>query len=269
MSTSSATASGTLRRVTDRSWFRTLARVGYVAIGIVHLLLGYLAVRVATHHGGESDQSGALQQLTRLPGGIVVLWITVVGLFALCAWLVVGAVLGVGTAEKRSVRTISAAARAVGYGALGSTAVKVAVGTGASSARSSRSASATLLAHPGGQFLLGAIGLGILGVGVYFVVKGLRRSFTKELAITDSTPRRGVMGMGVAGYVAKGIAVGVMGILFVVAAFDHDSSNASGLDGALKTLATLPAGAVVLIAVGIGLACYGVYNFARARYARL
>ena len=43
----------------------------------------------------------------------------------------------------------------------------------------------------------------------------------------------------------------------------------TGLDGALKSLRDLPAGTVVLIGVAIGLACYGVYSFARARYAKV
>jgi len=37
-----------------------IARAGYAGSGRVHLLRGYVAIRVAFHHGGESDQSGAL-----------------------------------------------------------------------------------------------------------------------------------------------------------------------------------------------------------------
>ena len=71
------------------------------------------------------------------------------------------------------------------------------------------------------------------------------------------------------GYVAKGIAIGVTGILFVVAAFTHDPSKAGGLDAALHSLAALPFGALILWVVGAGLVIYGIYCFARARYARM
>ena len=71
------------------------------------------------------------------------------------------------------------------------------------------------------------------------------------------------------GYIAKGIAVGVVGVLFVVAALTHDPEKASGLDGALKSLADLPFGTFILWLVGAGLIIYGVYCFARARYARM
>lgn len=259
------------RELADHRWFRAAARSGFAAIGVVHVLLGYVAVRVAIGgSGAESDQSGALKQLARVPGGVVVLWLTALGLVALCLWLVLSAFLGVGTAKRRWVRTVSDLAKAVGYGVLAGTAIRVVLGAGASSAQSSRSASAKVLAAPGGVFLLVAVGLGILGVGVYFVVKGLRRRFRDEISkAPGGGPRKGIETLGVVGYVAKGVAVGAMGILFVFAAVTNDPSDASGLDGALKRLAGLPFGTVILVAVGVGLACYGVYCFARARYARL
>lgn len=271
MTAAAASAKGNARQLADHRWFRAAARTGYAAVGVVHVLLGYVAVRVAIGGGGqESDQSGALRQLTRLPGGVVVLWLVVIGLAALCLWLVLQAVLGAGTAKRPWVRRVSAIAKAVGYGTLAVTALRVVMGSGSSSAQSSRSASAKLMAAPGGVFLLVAVGLAILGVGVYFVVKGLRRSFRDEISkAPGGGPRAGIVMLGVVGYVAKGVAVGAMGILFVFAAVTNDPSDASGLDGALKRMAGLPFGTVILVAVGLGLAVYGVYCFARARYARL
>jgi hypothetical protein len=78
-----------------------------------------------------------------------------------------------------------------------------------------------------------------------------------------------VVVIGMLGYIAKGVALGVIGILFIVAAVTIDPSKASGLDGALKSLAALPYGAVILAIIGIGLIAYGVYCCARARLARL
>jgi len=78
-----------------------------------------------------------------------------------------------------------------------------------------------------------------------------------------------VVTLGVVGYVAKGIALFAVGVLFVVAAFTFDPEKASGLDGALKSLADLPFGIVILVAVGIGLIAYGLFLVARSRLARL
>ena len=71
------------------------------------------------------------------------------------------------------------------------------------------------------------------------------------------------------GYVAKGIAIAVVGVLFVAAAVTADPEKAGGLDAALKSLAALPFGTVILWLVGAGLIIYGVFCFARARYARM
>ncbi|MGZ8804317.1 MAG: DUF1206 domain-containing protein, partial [Microbacterium sp.] len=74
---------------------------------------------------------------------------------------------------------------------------------------------------------------------------------------------------GVVGYIAKGIAIGVAGVLFIVAAITSDPDAAGGLDDALKALLALPFGPVILWIVGAGLIIYGLFCFARARYAKM
>lgn len=61
----------------------------------------------------------------------------------------------------------------------------------------------------------------------------------------------------------------MLGVLFVVAAVQHDPETAGGMDAALAALLDLPAGPVILTAVGLGIAAYGVYSFGRARYAKV
>ncbi|MET1052246.1 MAG: DUF1206 domain-containing protein, partial [Mycetocola sp.] len=109
----------------------------------------------------------------------------------------------------------------------------------------------------------------VLAVGVYFVVKGVKKKFLEDITAPGGQTGRTVTRLGQVGYIAKGVAIAVVGILFGVAAFTHDPSEATGLDGALKSLAQLPLGPVILAVVALGLIAYGVYCFARARYARL
>jgi hypothetical protein len=250
---------------------RILAKVGFAASGLVHLLLGYLAIRVAIGGASESsDQSGAMAEIGKLPGGAIVLWVVVVGLFALGLWLIVQAILGAGSSsDKRWVRSLVSAAKAVAYIALGVTALTFAQGGSTSNSQSTQQASANILALPGGPFLLGAIGVIAAAVGGYFVYKGVTKKFEEDLTMPSGTAGRVVRTMGIVGYVAKGVAVVVVGILFIVAAVTVDPGSATGLDGALKSLAALPFGVVILVAVGLGLIAYGLYTFVRARYARL
>jgi hypothetical protein len=258
------------RKAANSRGLTGLARAGYAASGLVHLLIGYLAIMVAFHHAVESDQSGALAQLAKLPGGAVTLWVTVVGLAALGLWHLMQAGLGIGSAWKsRWVRSLMMFAKALAYLALAATALSFAQGHGTNTKNSTRQASGTILAMPGGPLLLGLIGLVAVGVGAYFIYKGARQKFRDDIRLPGGRLRRPLLALGVGGYVAKGIAIVIVGVLFAVAAVKADTSNASGLDGALKSLAALPFGGALLVVVGAGLIGYGVYTFARARLALL
>ncbi|WP_022907915.1 DUF1206 domain-containing protein, partial [Curtobacterium sp. B18] len=159
--------------------------------------------------------------------------------------------------------------KAVVYGVIAYSAASYAVGAGKSSSGSSRSAAATALATPGGVFLLFLVAAIAVAVGVGLVVIGCRRSFWKQLVRPRRPIERVVTVLGVVGYVLKGIAIVVVGVLVAVAAVRSDPDQATGLDGAFDALRSMPGGAFVLVVIGIGFIAFGVYSFFRARYARL
>ncbi len=257
----------------DSRWFELTARAGFVGSGIVHLLIGYLAILLGVGNassGSETDQSGALQQLAAVPGGVVLLWIVAVGCAALTIRLVVEAVVGGRTDSARAWgNRLKNVGKAVVYGLIAYSAASYAVGAGTSSSGSSRSAAAKALATPGGVFLLLLVAAVAVAIGVGLVVIGCRRSFWKQLVRPRRPLDRVVTVLGVVGYVLKGIAVVVVGVLIAVAGFRSDPDQATGLDGAFDALRSMPGGAVVLVAVGIGFVAFGIYSFFRARYARL
>jgi hypothetical protein len=247
-----------------------VARVGFAASGLMHLLMGYIAVRIALHHGGESDQSGAFAQLTKLPGGTFLLWATVAGMTALALWLLLQASLGIGSSsKKRWARSLVSLGKAVAYLALAWTALAFVLQRPSSSTTATRRASGTILSLPGGQALLIIVGIATAGIGGYFIYKGARQKFREDIRLHDSRSEQAVIALAMTGYVAKGIAIVAVGVLFVVAAITVDPQDASGLDGALKAFSRLPYGEVILIIIGLGLMAYGLYSFARARLACL
>ncbi|MGO4385441.1 DUF1206 domain-containing protein [Specibacter sp. RAF43] len=247
-----------------------VARVGFAASGLMHLLMGYIAIRIALHRGGESDQSGAFAQLMKVPGGAIVLWVAVVGLAALALWLLLQAALGIGSSsKKRWARSLVSLGKAVAYFVLAGTALAFALKRPTNASSSTRQASGTILSLPGGQMLLIIVGLATAGVGCYFIYKGARRKFRTDISIPGGRSGKAVVAVAVIGYLAKGVAVIMVGALFVIAAVTVDPHQASGLDGGLKALAALPHGEAILIVVAVGLMAYGIYSFARARFARL
>lgn len=252
-----------------------LGRVGLVAYGVVHLLVAYLAARVAIGTGDSestsTDKAGALQTLAGQPGGKVLLWLVTVGLAALVLWQLAEAVWahrGISAGPKRNLRRIGNAAEAVAFGYLAFTAGKVAMGGGASSDHKQETFTARLLGLPFGQVLVAALGVGIVVVAVLVVLHGVRKRFLRELDLSRAGRTQATMAirLGQVGYPALGVAYGTAGVLVVAAAVTFDPKKATGMDVALATLASQPYGRVVLGAVSLGLVCFAAFCLYDARY---
>ena len=247
-------------RAGDHPALENAARLGYATSGVMHLLIGWLALQVAWGGGGGSaDQSGALQQLAGNDAGRILLWVALVGFAGLAVWQLTE-LAGRGRAADR----VKAAAKAVVYLFLAVSCFTYArTGGGSSSTQQSVDFTASLMAQPAGRVLVAVVGAVVVGVGVYHVVKGARKKFLADLR---QHPGQWVVRAGVFGYVAKGVALAVVGALFVLAAWHTQPAEATGLDGALKTLGGAPYGQWLLTVVALGFASYAVYSFGRARY---
>ncbi len=244
------------------------ARVGYVVSGVLHLLIGWIALQVAWFASGTSaDQSGALQTLAGSTLGRLTLWVAVLGflalgLFELAKALAVRPAPGASPWADRA----KSSSKTVLYLALAWASFSTANGRPNSNTAQSVDFTATLLQQTGGRLLVSVIGLVVIGVGVYHVVKGWTKRFLQDL---NEHPGTLATRAGVVGYIAKGVALAVVGVLFVAAAVQNSASKATGLDGALRSLRQQPVGPWLLTAVALGIAAYGVYSFARAKYARV
>ena len=268
-SASSSTVHTTASRLAHSPVFRGFARAGFVVNGGLHLLIGFIALGVAFGSGGEADQGGALSAIASRPGGQILLWAAAIGLFGLGLFQVVVALLVRGSDKDAWADRAKEGGKGVAYLAVGTTALTFALGGSSDSSGQTQSFSAQLLAAPGGVLLLVVVALAVLAIGIYFVVKGVKKKFVEDLVVPAGSGGRATIATGMVGYIAKGVAVAVVGILFGVAAFTADPEEATGLDGAMKSLAELPFGVVILTAVALGIVAYGVYCFVRARFARL
>ena len=251
---------------------RWLITVGLIAFGLVHLLIGWLALQIAfgTGSSGEADQQGALATLAGQPFGAVLLWITAVGLFALVVWQGLEAAIGhqdVDDDKKRLGRRAGSAARAVVYAGLGWAAVKTVTGSGSSGGdQKQEGMTAQLMGMGFGRFLVGAVGIVVLVVAGRQIWKGAKKKFTRDL---DGGVSHRVIQLGQIGYVAKGVALAVVGGLFVWAAVTYDPQKAGGMDDALRTVHDAPLGSVLLAVLALGVIAFGVYCFAWARHPRV
>jgi hypothetical protein len=271
------TARGTIDQAAHSDSLEHLARVGLIAYGLVHVLIGWLAVQLAWFGGGgeSADQSGALSTLSGTPLGGGLLWVLGLGLFALALWQAAEVVrwrrgwTASGKQQRTAlVRSAKALAKAVVYVALGVLALQIANGDQASSSQSQEETAEGVLGLPGGQWIVGAIALVVVGIGAYLVRKGVTRHFMKEIDVSDcsSDARKLITRVGQVGYPGKGVAFLLVGGMLGWAAVSFDADKAAGLDAALRTVQDAPFGAWLLTLIAIGLVAFGVFCFARARY---
>jgi hypothetical protein len=271
------TAQQTARQAGDSDALEHLARIGLIAYGVVHLLVAWLGLQLAwAGRSDESaDQSGAMATLAESPIGKPLLWVVAVGLVALAVWQAAevlrwrGGWSASGSTRTKALRKSgNALVKAVIYIALAVLAIRFATGNGQSSSSSQQETTAGVFGWPGGQLLVGAAGLVLVGVGAWHVRKGLNQHFLKQIDTTgcSSSAVRLVTRLGQIGFPGKGVALAGVGGLLVWAAVTFDPSKARGVDGALHGVLELPFGRVLLTLVAIGIAAFGAFCFVRARY---
>jgi hypothetical protein len=263
-------AEDTAGTVRDSKAFGALLAGGLVTYGVLHLVIAWTALQLAWgSSGGSADEQGALHQLASTPAGPALLWAAAIGLFALVLWRLGLAAWGFtwySSTARRALRRLGSVAQSVVYAALGVSAVAVATGAGQSSGGGGEeSISARLLAQPFGRALLLVLAGVVAGVGVYLAIRGIRQKFTDEL-VDGGSP--GLNRVGQIGYVAKSLALVLVGALFGWAALSHDADKAGGLDAALHTVRQQPFGAILLTVFAVGLAAFGLFCFGWARRAR-
>lgn len=258
--------------VAEHPLFEAMARGGFVMSGLIHVLIGAIALRMAL--GGSSqnaDQSGALQTVASAPGGNILLWIGGLAMGALVIWHLAETWFGAKWAQgakDRAAHVIKTLGKAVVYGALAVTSLRFAAGGGSDSGQQTTELTAGMMGSAAGRVLIVVVGLVVIGIGCFHVYNGASRGFEDDLRVPPGQKVAGaIIVTGVLGYIAKGIALLGVGLMVGWAALGADPEKASGLDGALKAMAQLPAGTVVLAVIGAGLILYGLYAVLRSRYA--
>ena len=249
-------------------------RIGLLAYGFVHLLIAWVAISLlSTHESGSATGQGALAQLAHGVAGRCVLAAMAVCFVALVVWQLIAGAVGYRdrSGVPRLLMRIGAAARAVTYGWFAWSCGRLAVEGASASRRSPESMTARVLAAPYGPLLLAVTGVVVAIIGLSLAVFGARKGFLSQL---DDTARHAdrrvpIVVLGQVGYVVKGLAFVVIGVLLVWAALWRDPQMSGGLDASLYTLLGHTAGQVAVVVTGIGIGSFGLFLLARSRHLEL
>lgn len=249
-----------------------MARLGLIARAVVYLLIGWLAVQIALgHRSHEANQRGAIAEIAQQKFGMVLLWLLGLGLAAYALWRWNEAAFGTAAQGRETGPRLRSLVRGSVYAAFAVMTFSFIAGTSRQSQSHQQvTTTARVMRHDGGRWLVGLVGLIVVVVGLMLIVEGARKKFTKQLRMSELTggKRKGVVGIGMIGNVARGIVFALAGVLVIDAAVTYDPDKSTGLDGALRTLADRSYGPWILGILAAGLIVFGLYGLAEARWAK-
>ncbi|MGV3485185.1 MAG: DUF1206 domain-containing protein [Planctomycetaceae bacterium] len=258
-----------------RTWIPYAGRAGYATKGVVYLIVGGLAAAAGWGAGGETTGSkGAISEIRQQPFGYWLLWLVAVGLAAYCLWRIVEAVTDPdqkGTSTMGILTRLGYLGSGLAHGLLAWTAAPI---SGAQpnddGASERRGLVGWALSLPGGSWILTACGVAIAGYGGYQIYRGFANKFMDkyDAAHMSDGERKVALYSGKFGLMARGITFGVIGFFLALAGWTLDPSDVKGVGEALDVLARQSYGEWILLAVGFGLFCYGVFCLVQARYRR-
>lgn len=273
MHTTAAHAKGEVGR--GITW---LARSGYAARGVVYIIVGAFAFMAGIGSGETVGTKGAIQQLLSQPFGTVLLWIMVVGLLAYAAWRITQAITdpeGHGTEAKGLVIRAGLVGGAITYsllalftlGLLG-TSIGESSGGGNGGSGGGGDFLSGLLGWKYSNYLVYAVALIPLGVGIAHIIKGWKAKFEKYFYASEDV-MRWVRPISRAGLIARGIAFLIVAGMLFSGGTRYEPTDPPGLEDALNALQSLPFGAFWLSIVGLGLVAFALYSISEAIWRRI
>ncbi|NEU08306.1 DUF1206 domain-containing protein [Flavihumibacter sp. R14] len=255
---------------------KPFAQAGLMAKGTVYCILGILAFMAAFHIDGQSvnkaDKAGVFDFINKQPGGQALLAVVAVGLFSYCLWRGIQAFMDTankGTDGSGIATRLRYLFSGIVYGSLGVYAVKMLLSKNTMSGDKQQGIAQELLSRPFGQWLAGIAAAILAGVGIYQLYYGLSEKYKKHVQkAAGSSNRNLLLTAGKVGYIARGTVWLIIAWMFSKAALHSNSAEAGDTSRAFGFLQDVAYGRYVLAAVGLGLICYGTFNFIRARFER-
>ena len=268
-------ASAAANQAARSPWVEKLGRFGLAARGVVWILVGVLAVRVAMGSGEKADKDGALQTVAEQPFGKFLLVLLAIGFAGYALWRFVQAAVERGDGDGK------AWAKRAGYAARGAVYVALLLSTiplitakssngggGGSGGGSEDDWTAKVLDAPFGRALVIAAGLALIAIGLWLGYRGVEKKFVRHLKTGEMSPsvRTWAVRLGVIGHVARMVVFAIIGWFLIQAAIDYKPDEAVGLDGALQSVRDASYGPILLGVLALGLIAFGVYSLVESRY---
>ena len=262
-------------RAAHSPWIEGLARAGLVARGLLYVVVGVLALQVASGRKDQhADKRGALAAIARQPLGKVLLMAVAVGFAGYALWRFLSAFLdteGDGSDAKGWVKRAGDLGRGLLYAGFFAGALRIVTGSSGDDQTREVDLTAKILHAPWGRVAVVLVASAIICGGLYNGHRALSKKYRKNLKVAQmsATTRSCVTGIATVGMAARMVVFVLIGAFLIRAAVYYDPNEAVGVDGALKRLADRPYGPWLLAVVAVGLFTFGLYSLLEARYRRV
>ncbi len=252
-------------------FLENLTRIGYGARGLIYGTIGFLAIKIAFGASQSlQDQQGAIASIGQQLIGRILLGIVLIGLIGYTLWGLIRAFfdpLHKGKDFKGILKRIGFFTSAVFYAILIPPTYNFIFGMSNAAQNGAqgiqiRDLVSTIFLIPLGKWIVGVIGLIVLGVGVFQVYQGLRHNFDQQIKPYALTSKqiKSVKIIGRFGTLGRAVVFFLVGLFLLFAAYHANSAEAKGIDEALLILMHEPYGYWLLGVVALGLIAFGLYS---------
>lgn len=261
-------------RAARSRWLDAAARLGLASRGLVHLVIGALAARMALGHGGRAlGTRDAVFVIGRI--GTVPLIVLIVGLCGYGAWRLVQTFAdteGKGRSLGGILLRIGFALNGAFYFGLVPVAVKLAIGARVDPRDPTRETAHRILAYDSpGRVVLGVLGVLLIYSAFAQWVETVRAQYAEDFdgASLSRFTRWFFVVLGRFGIGLRAIIFAVMGVWLVRAAVHQAPHEAKGLGESFASLRAQPYGPYLFATVAVGVLAYAWFSIEYAHHRRI
>ena len=255
---------------------QTLFEAGYVAKGIVYCLIGLFAAGtlVGLSRSGANGPKAIIEWIGTNPFGKVFVAAIGLGLLSYAVWRLYKSSMDTeneGNNASGVIKRIAWAISGLAYATLAVFAFRqVLSSSGGSGGGKKQDVIQLLLQQSWGQIAVAVLGVILVGMAGYQIYRAYSDKLMKKVKSQHLSKEKQetFRVTGRLGLTSRAVVYGIISYFLFRAALLDDASQFKGISGSLSYLES-GFGTTALVVIGVGLLCYGIFMFVRAKYEKV